>query len=115
MTPMLISIITGVLTAVLGALVVGLCRMMLTFMRSQKETDALMRESIASMQKAELLRMFQRVVEDGKPITVEEMEHVTACYESYHKSGGNGTGTWLYEQVMDNAYVVTKPRKEVTD
>ena len=115
MTPMTISIITGALTTVLGALVVALCRMMVAFMRTQRETDALMRQSIMSMQKAELLRMFQRVVEDGKPISMEELEHVEACYQSYHKSGGNGTGTWLYEQIKDHAHVVTKPRTEGTD
>ena len=111
MTPMLITIITGVLTTLVGAGVLALFRRLTRFETAQREANALNAKSIRSIQSAELMRMFERVVEDGKPVTIEELEHVESCYRAYHASGGNGTGTMLYERILDNAYVVTKPGK----
>ena len=115
MTPMTISIATGVLTTLIGALLLALFRRLTRFEKDQRRANKLNAESIQSMQRAELMRMFERVVEDNKPVTIEEMEHVEACYQAYHESGGNGTGTWLYDRIRENAYVVTRPRKEGTE
>lgn len=115
MTPMTISVITGVLTTLIGALLLAMFRRLTRFERDQRAANRLNAESIQSMQRAELMRMFERVVEDGKPVTVEEMEHATACYNAYHASGGNGTGTLLFERIKEHAIIVTKQRKEGTD
>lgn len=115
MTPMLISILTGVLTTLLGALMLAMFRRLSRFEKDQRQANRLNAESIQSMQRAELMRMFERVVEDGRPVTVEEMEHVEACYAAYHASGGNGTGTMLHDRIVQHAIIVTKPRKEGTD
>lgn len=111
MSLMIVSIVQAVLTSLLVAMVTALGAALMRFRKEQRESNRLMRESIASMQKAELMRMFQRVVEDGKPVTVEELEHLDSCYQSYHANGGNGTGTLLYERVRENAFVVTKAGK----
>lgn len=111
MTSMLITIITGALTTLVGAGVLALFRRLTRFESAQREANALNAESIRSMQRAELMRMFERVVEDGKPVTVEDLEHIESCYKAYHASGGNGTGTMLYNRILEHAYVVTKPRK----
>ena len=109
--PMALAIIEGVLTCVVGAGVLAVARMLSGFAKRQRVSDELMRESLRSMQRAELLRMFQRVVEDGKPVTVEELEHDEACYKAYHDIGGNDVGSWLYQQIKDHAFVVTKAVK----
>ena len=107
----LVAIIEGAATTVLACVVVALFRQFKGFASDQRKANELNRESIRSMQRAELLRMFQRCVEDGRPVTFEELEHVNACYAAYHANGGNGTGTWLWERINENAFVVTKAEK----
>lgn len=61
-----------------------------------------------SQQRAEIVRYFRIVVENGDPITMEEMEHLDACYNAYHANGGNGTGTLMYEKIKEHVHLVTK-------
>lgn len=112
MTISIIAILETAVAAAIGAALVALFRKLNRFMAEQREANRRNAESIRSMQRAELLRMFQRCVEDGKPITVEELEHVDSCYQAYHSNGGNGTGTWLYERIRENAFVVTKAERQ---
>lgn len=108
MTPMLISIIGSVLSGITLAGLTALFRILHAFRTEQREANRRNTESIRSMQRAELLRMFQRVVEDGHPVTVEELEHLEACYKAYHANGGNGTGTLMYERIREYAVIKTK-------
>lgn len=103
-----INIIGGVISGLTLAALVGLWKMLRSFIREQREANRRNTESIRSMQRAELLRMFQRVVEDGHPVTVEELEHLEACYKAYHANGGNGTGTLMYERIREYAVIKTK-------
>lgn len=34
-------------------------------------------------------------------ITVSELDNIEGIYNAYHKLGGNGTGTEIFERVMD--------------
>ena len=54
-------------------------------------------------------------MEQGNPITPEELSHLEACYEAYHNAGGNGTGTVMYERVMKHVKIVTTVQGENHD
>ena len=49
----------------------------------------------------------KNLVEQGNPITVEEMQHLESCYNAYHADGNNGVGTILYEKIRDHAIIKT--------
>ena len=102
------AVLEGVLSATLTAAIIALCKTVISMRKEQRENTHQMKLSIMSMQKAEMLRIFQRVVEDRKPITLEELEHLETCYKAYHANGGNGTGTVLYNKIVECACVKTR-------
>ena len=103
-----ITILEAVLSTLIGAAFIALFKMFRSFVKEQKEANRLNSESIRSMQRDAILRMFQKVVEDGHPISIEEMDHLKKCYTSYHNNGGNGTGTLMYDKICAHAILVTK-------
>jgi len=103
-----ISVLETVIGGVTLAAVLGLWSTMLVFIKRQTAINKANKDFIHSQQRAEIMRAFQRHVEDGKPITPEEMEHLDKCYEAYHKDGCNGTGTFMYERTKQYAVLVTR-------
>src|SRR5574344_1124235 len=75
--------------------------------KEREESEKLASEFRRSMQRAEIIRYFRIVVEQGKPISTEELSHLNSCYDSYHNDGGNGTGTVMYNKIIDNVKIVT--------
>jgi len=108
MTNVFLNIVGGVISGLTLAALVGLWKMLRSFIREQREANKRNADSIHSMQRAEITRMFQRVVEDGKPVTVEEMEHLDALYAAYHGDGQNGVGTLMYERIKERAIIKTR-------
>lgn len=103
-----ISVFESVMAGVTVAALLGMWAMLRGFIKEQRKANEANRLSIRSMQRAEITRYFRMVVEECKPISPEEMSHLEACYEAYHESGGNGTGTLMYERICANAKLVTK-------
>ena len=108
MSVSLVAILETVVSAAIGSALLALFRKLNKFMAEQREANRLNSESIRSMQRDAILRMYQSVVEEGKPITVEELDHLKKCYNSYHNNGGNGTGTYMYGKIIERAVMVTK-------
>ena len=104
----LLSVIASVLSGVVLAALLAIWGILRRFVKEQMAQNEAQRQFMRSQQRAEIVRYFRIVVEQGKPITLEEMEHLDACYDAYHKNGGNGTGTLLYERVKEYAVVVTQ-------
>ena len=102
------AIIESIISAVLLAGLAGAWRMFRGFIIEQKKTNELMSESIASMQREVIVRGFQRHVEDKKPISLEEMQHLTNCYNAYVASGHNGPIKIMYEKIQTYATITTK-------
>lgn len=100
-----ISIILDVLIS--GALV-PILKKVIDMSREMHAANERNKEFEMSMQRAEIIHAFQRHVEDGKPMSLEEAAHLDACYEAYHANGGNSTGTLLYKRTKENARIVTK-------
>ena len=98
------NIINVLLAAMIGALWSYLAK----FVKEQREANSRNAESLKSMQRAELTRYFRMVIEERKPVSVEEMQHLEKCYEAYRANGGDGTGALMYERIRENAVIVTK-------
>lgn len=107
------NVIETVVNVVLAAMIGALWSYLAKFVREQREANKRNSESIRSMQRAELTRYFRMVVEEHKPVSVEEMEHLEACYGAYHANGGNGTGTLMYERIKKCAVIVTKVEEPI--
>ena len=103
------TIVNGILVLMIGAL----WKYLSQFVKEQRDANRRNSMSIRSMQRSELTRYFRMVVEDGKPISVEEMTHIEACYKAYHANGGNGAGTLMYERIKEHACIVTKIEEPV--
>lgn len=100
----LISVISGLSLAGL----VGIFKVLRDFVKEQRAANERNDEFRHSMQRAEIARTFRLVVEEGKPVTREELEHLEATYRAYTGDGQNGVGTLMYERIKDNAIIVTK-------
>lgn len=98
------NIINVLLAAMIGALWSYLAK----FVKEQREANSRNAESLKSMQRAELTRYFRMVIEERKPVSVEEMQHLEKCYEAYRANGGDGTGALMYERIRKYAVIVTK-------
>ena len=103
-----IAIVESIVSGLLLAALLGSWSVFRRFIREQRELNYLMSESIASMQREVIIRAFQRHIEDGKPMSVEEMDHLDACYEAYTASGHDGTARILYEKTKHYAVMTTK-------
>lgn len=104
-----ISIFESVVAGITLAALLGMWAFLVNFAKKQKVANNANKVFIRSMQRAEIIRYFRTVVEQGNPISPEEMEHLTACYESYHGNGGNGTGTFMYKKILEHVKMVTEP------
>ena len=94
----------AIITCVIGVLV----KKVVDLAKGMREADDRNRAFEVSMQRAEIIHAFQRHVEDGNPMSLEEAAHLDACYQAYHAAGGNNVGTLLYEKIKENAKIVTK-------
>lgn len=103
-----LEILSIALDVLITVVVIPLLRKVIDLSKAMHAADKRNRDFEMSMQWAEIVRAFQRHVEDGKPMTLEEMAHLDACYEAYHANGGNSTGTMLYERIKEHAKIVTK-------
>lgn len=55
--------------------------------------------------RSDLVNMHRRYVVEGRPCPVPEKDRADETYKAYHALGGNGTGTVLWQQIMEEAKV----------
>ena len=110
--PFQMSVFGDVLGGVTLAAVLGMWAMLVGFIKKQSAVNKVNKEFMHSQQRAEIMRAFQRHVEDGHPISPDELAHLEDCYKAYHESGGNGTGTFMYERIKKYAVLVTRVDEE---
>ena len=102
------NVMENVVNLILAAMISGLWAYLVRFVKEQRKANKLNADSIRSMQRSEITRYFRLIVEERKPVTVEEMEHLEKCYTAYHDNGGNGTATLMYERIKEHAIIVTR-------
>ena len=84
---------TSVIGALVGA-VVASCK------RRSAKGDA-MEQGMRALMRQELITLHKDYVVDLGYCPVMIKEHAGHVYRAYHALGGNGTGTQLYEEILD--------------
>ena len=109
---MLSTALNFVLTGLLGSLSTWVAMRMRAMSKRQDEAERRQREELAAIKagmvcslRADLVDMHRRYVVDGVPCPVSEKDRMDETYHAYHALGGNGTGTVLWQQVMEEAKV----------
>ena len=105
---MQMNMVETVINVLLTAMIGGLWAYLVRFVKEQRKANSRNAESLKSMQRAELTRYFRMVIEERKPVSMEEMQHLEKCYEAYRANGGDGTGALMYERIRKYAVIVTK-------
>lgn len=98
------TILSGMALAAMGFM----GTMLMSFINEQRKANETTAKFQRSMQRSEINSYFRIVVEEGKPISPEELQHLESCYLAYHENGGNGVGTLMYERIMEHAKLVTR-------
>ena len=70
-------------------------------MKKLIETNDAQRDGIRSLLRNEIVRLHRELVEAQGWCALEDKEYATRTYDAYHELGGNGTGTALYEDIMN--------------
>lgn len=92
--------LTALVSAAVGALVAAAGRARAA-RRDERGLDRAIGDGVRSLLRCELVRQHREHCIRGEPMTLEDREYVERTYESYHALGGNGTGTRIYEELMD--------------
>ena len=102
-----IDIFQIILTSVIGLFVAALWGMMVGFIKEQRKVNRANIKANRSLQEAQLIALFHKVVELQEEITIEEFNAGKECYDAYHANGGNGAGTQMWERIRDCARIRT--------
>ena len=86
-----------------AAAVVALLGVMLSNRRVEKknadEENELVKSALRALLRSELMRTHHQAVRDGHASTLDK-EVMERTYQSYHRLGGNGIATNLYDEMM---------------
>lgn len=102
-----IDIFQIILTSVIGLFVAALWGMMVGFIKEQRKVNRANIKANRSLQEAQLIALFHKVVELQEEITIEEFNAGKECYDAYHANGGNGAGTQMWERIKECARIRT--------
>lgn len=81
---------------------VGYMLAMLNGMRKRSRThDGAMEQGMRALLRQQLINYHAEYVASGACCPVAIKEQATSVYNAYHALGGNGTGTQLYEEIME--------------
>lgn len=86
-------IVTAALAASIGYLTAK--------MRNATKTERAMQSGMRSIMRRELKLIHRYHVIERKPISVDDKDEVSDIYSAYHDLGGNGTGTHMYQEIME--------------
>ena len=86
-----------------AAAIVAVLGIMLSSRRIEKEKadeeNELVKSALRALLRSELMRTHHQAVRDGCASTVDK-EVMERTYQSYHRLGGNGIATNLYDEMM---------------
>lgn len=91
-------LLQGILTIVTAILTGAYTRLSKKFTQQKEESEAI-KLGVRAVLHLELYKECQRLMERNC-VSTEELKNVERIYENYHKLGGNGTGTALYERIL---------------
>lgn len=81
---------------------VGYMLAVLTSMRKRnKSHDKAMEQGMRALLRQQLIDYHAEYVAAGSACPVRVKEQATSVYNAYHSLGGNGTGTQLYQEILE--------------
>lgn len=90
---------------ILGWFLSPICAALITAIvamhRSSKTEDEAMRNGMRALLRQQLIDYHRDYVVSGKPCPVRIKEQATSVHDAYHALGGNGTGTQLWQEIME--------------
>lgn len=86
---------------VLAPLCAALAGALVTTLKRGKSHDEAMEQGMRALLRQQLIDYHKEYVVSGGPCPIRIKEQATAVYHAYHGLGGNGTGTKLWEEIMD--------------
>ena len=92
-------IVTYWIEFLFGAAITGLSIGFKCIMQKFKEYSAL-KEGLVAILHDRLFQSGMYFLNKGE-ISVRELNNIEGIYKAYHNLGGNGTGTEIYERVME--------------
>lgn len=92
-------IITYWVEFLFGAAITGLSFCYNRLKNRFREQDAI-KEGLVAILHDRLFQSGMYFLNKGE-ITVRELDNIEGIYKAYHNLGGNGTGTEIYERVME--------------
>ena len=95
---------TQIMTAlgwVLSPVCAALITAAITTRRHATEREEAMELGMRTLLRQKLIDYHKEYVVDEKPCPVRVKEQATAVHDAYHKLGGNGTGTALWQEIME--------------
>ena len=69
--------------------------------KRDREHDKAMEQGMRALLRQQLITYHAEYVASGGPCPVQIKEQATSVYSAYHALGGNGTGTQLYQEIME--------------
>ena len=91
-------LLQGVLAIVTAILTGAYSRLSKKLKRRDEETEAT-KAGVRAVLHLALYSECRRLMEQNR-VTTEDLNNVERIYDNYHKLGGNGTGTALYERIL---------------
>lgn len=95
------TLVGWVLSPLLAAIVGGLVVYAKGAVSKETRHDKAMQQGMRALLRQQLIDYHDQYVVRGRPCPVGIKEQATSGYTAYHGLGGNGTGTHLYEEIMD--------------
>ncbi len=95
------TLIGWVLSPLLAAIVGSLVVYAKGAVNKETRHSKAMEQGMRALLRQQLIDYHDQYVVRGVPCPVGIKEQATSVYTAYHGLGGNGTGTHLYEEIMD--------------
>lgn len=106
-TQIIVSVITWVITGVLGVVAGWAYKGMKDAkeahqdeIRANESRMVALCDGVRSLLRCELVRSHREFVQEGRAMNLSDLEYSQRVYESYHALGGNGTGTQLWDGIQ---------------
>ncbi len=100
MEPIYSIALTAAISGIVGSIVSAITVSIKGAGKKVVDTDEAMKAGMRALLWRELQTIHEQAMEQGG-LTVTQRRHLESVYKPYHGLGGNGTGTRLYEDAMN--------------
>ncbi len=99
LNPITIGVLTAVISSLASALVATLISLSKSKIKQEKESLDALNAGMRALLWRELNDIYKEAITDNG-LTTDARHHLENVYLAYHRIGGNGTGTRLFDEAM---------------